>query len=84
MGKASITKTTTKTFNILQVELDMLTFDESFRRIRQNFRYTGFECYKCGRHFLDNEKISLIITDKGNKVVCHDCGSEIKQELEEE
>lgn len=83
MGRVTFTKTTTKTYNILQVALDFLAFNKSYRRIRGNSRYPGFECYQCRRHFQDGEKISLALTDKGNKVLCHDCGMEIKAKLEE-
>lgn len=47
-------------------------------------KYKMFECYVCNKDFKDDDKISLIITDKGNKVVCHGCGVEIKKELEDE
>ena len=84
MSKLTITKTTTKRYNIQQIALDMMCFDESYRRIRGNMRNKLFSCHSCGRNFQDGEKMSLIITDKGNKMVCHKCGEEIKAELGEE
>ena len=36
----------------------------------------------CKHHFEDGEKISLAITDKGNKTICHDCAVEIQKEME--
>jgi transcription elongation factor Elf1 len=68
----------------MQIGLDMITFDETYRTIRANHRYQGFSCYVCNKSFKDGDKISLIITDKGNKVVCHGCGVDIKHELEVE
>lgn len=81
MTKLTITKTTTKHYNIQQIGLDMMCFNESYRRIRGKMKNKLFSCHSCGRNFLDGEKISLIITDKGNKMVCHQCGVEIKEEL---
>lgn len=77
-----ITKVRTTVYNITHVAIDLLTFDEQFREIRNNYRYKGFECYACNRPFKDGEKISLIFTDKGNKTVCHECGTKFKTELE--
>lgn len=63
--------------------LDFAAFDETWRRIRCNRGYKGFECYSCGRHFKDGEKISVIFTNKGNKTVCNKCGTEIIGQLEQ-
>jgi hypothetical protein len=74
--------TTTTKYKITQAGLDMMHFDESYRRIRGNYKYKGFECFMCKHHFEDGEKISLAITDKGNKTICHDCAVEIQKEME--
>ncbi len=84
MSKLEIVKTKTTKYIIQQIALDFMTFDEKFRNIRENYKYQGFECYACGKHFNNGDKVSVIFTDKGNKVVCHDCGVEIKNELEVE
>jgi len=84
MSKLEIIKTRTTKYIIRQIGLDMFTFNEAFRRIRGEMKYKMFECYVCNKDFKDDDKISLIITDKGNKVVCHGCGVEIKKELEDE
>ncbi|MBA1335893.1 MAG: hypothetical protein HPY66_1711 [Firmicutes bacterium] len=76
-----ITKTRTTTYRISHVYLDMMVFNENFRRIRADHKYQGFECFSCGKHFQDDEKISVIFTDKGNKTVCHECGAKFKEEL---
>ena len=81
MSKLIITKTRTTTYNIQQISLDMLTFNESYRRIRGEMKHKMFDCHSCGKDFKDGDKISLIITDRGNEVVCHDCGIEILKEL---
>lgn len=78
-----ITKTKTTSYNILQVGIDMFTFDESYRRVRGGAKYKGFQCYSCNKKFKDDEKISLAITDKGNKTLCHSCAVEFKTELED-
>ena len=82
MGTPQIVKTRTTTFSITQVAIDFLTFDQKYREIRGGFRYKGFQCYSCGKHFEDGEKLSLALTDKGNKIVCHECGMKFKEELE--
>lgn len=84
MSKLEIIKTKTTKYSIKQIGLDMFTFNEAFRRIRGEMKYKMFECYVCNKDFKDGDKISLIITDKGNKAVCHDCGTEIQKELEAE
>jgi len=84
MSNPQITKTITKTtrYNITQVGIDFMEFNERYRQIRGSSKYKGFECYSCNKHFEDGEKISLIFTDKGNKTVCHECGIKFKNELE--
>ena len=77
----TITKTKTTTYDITNVYLDMMIFNESFRRIRKNYKYTGFSCFNCGKSFQDGEKISVIFTKKGNKTVCHECGEIFANEL---
>jgi protein-arginine kinase activator protein McsA len=79
-----ITKTKTTVYNISQVGIDMMEFNERYRQIRGNMNYKGFSCYSCNKHFEDGEKISLIITDKGNRTVCHKCGMKFKDELEDD
>jgi len=82
MSKLTITRTTVTHYRINQIALDLLTFDESYRRIRGRMKNKLFDCFSCKRDFTDGEKISLIIiTGSGNKVVCHGCGVEIEKEL---
>jgi hypothetical protein len=77
-----IQKTTTKSFKVLHVKGDILTFDERYRNIRKNMKYRGFGCFNCSRKFKDGERFGLIITDKGNKTVCNECVDKISKELE--
>lgn len=77
-----IQKTITKSFNIQQVSTDFCTFDENYRRIRGGARYKGFQCFSCNNKFIDGSRIGLIITNKGNKVVCQSCAIEIKNKME--
>jgi len=84
MSKLTITKTTVTHYHINQIALDFLTFDESYRRIREKMKNKLFNCFSCKRDFVDGEKISLIIiAGSRNKVVCHSCGAEIEKELGE-
>lgn len=77
-----IIKGRTTTYKILQVGIDMFVFDESYRRIRGGAKYKGFQCYACNKKFSDGEKISLAITNKGNKTLCNACATQFESELE--
>ncbi len=79
-----ITKTRTTVYDITHVAIDFAVFDERWRRIRGSFRYKGFKCYSCGKHFQDGELISVIFTNRGNKTVCAGCGAKFASELLEE
>jgi predicted SprT family Zn-dependent metalloprotease len=79
-----ITKTRTTRYKILHVDVDAFTFDEHWRRIRGESRYKGFECYACDKHFKNGDRMGLIFTDKGNRVVCQECAKEIAKELAKE
>ena len=69
-----ITKTTTRHYTILKVALDMFTYDKSFREIRSRHRCQYSECFSCGHHFKDGEKMSLaIVSSTTNKMLCHNC-----------
>ncbi len=82
MGMPEIVKTKTTRYEITNVAIDFLIFNESFRRIRGNRKYKGFQCYNCNHKFEDGEKMSLIFTNKGNKTVCRKCGDLFNKELE--
>jgi len=72
-----ITKTVVRHYTIQKVSVDMFTYDERFREIRSRYRYQCSECFACGHHFMDGEKISLaIVSGTTNKVLCHDCAGE--------
>jgi rRNA maturation endonuclease Nob1 len=76
-----IVKTKKTVYSIKQVAIDFAVFNERWREIRGRFRYKGFECYACNKHFQDGESIGLIFTDRGNKTVCKECGTKFKAEL---
>jgi len=77
-----ITRTRTTIYKVTQVAVDFLEFSEEFIRIRKGFKYQGFQCFSCHKKFEMGEKISLFITNKGNKVACQKCGVEAKEQLE--
>lgn len=78
---ASIDRTRTTTYNIRQARAGMFIFDEDYRRIRGSFRYKGFQCFNCHYRFKNGDKIGLAITDRGNKVLCHQCAKKFESEL---
>jgi RNase P subunit RPR2 len=79
-----IIKTRTTVYNITNVSIDFATFDETWRRIRGNYKYKGFECYSCHKPFMDGERIGVIFTNRGNKTVCRECGIKFVAELKTE
>ena len=79
----TITKTTTKNYVFHQVGLDFMEFTESYKTIRAKARYRGFECFKCKKPFDLGERISLGLSNQGNKVFCRKCAKEIKEYIEE-
>ena len=76
------THTVRTTYKILQIGIDMLKFDESYRRIRGNMKNKMFNCHKCKKAFQDGDMISLLITNKGNKAACHKCADKFSKEME--
>lgn len=76
-----IIKKKTTVYNIEHVNVAFSVFDETWRRIRGNFRYKGFECYACNKQFNDMDPIGLIFTNRGNKTVCQECGAKFETEL---
>lgn len=79
-GKPQVVKTVT--YDVLEVCLDFLTYDERFRSIRKQGGGPQFaECFVCDRHFADGEMIGLAITSGGNKPVCRACGTKLQKQL---
>lgn len=71
-------------YKITHVAIDFLEFNEDYVRIRERYKYQGFQCFKCSHKFEIGEMVSLIFTSKGNKTVCKKCGEEIEKQLGEE
>jgi hypothetical protein len=76
-----ITKVKKTTYKIFQVAVDFFTFNERYKQIRQKFSDQGFDCFICKRPFKPGEKIGLVVTNKGNKVVCRKCAEKVSKEL---
>ena len=76
-----IIKTKTTHYEVLQVRDDILTFDKQFVDIRKKYKYKGFECFNCNKHFIVGERIGLMVTNKGNKTVCNGCAKEFAKKL---
>lgn len=66
----SYSKTKTTNYKISSLGIDTFTYDEGFREARRGSRYRMESCHKCTKKFNDGEKITLAITDKGNKTLC--------------
>lgn len=76
-----IVKTRTNVYEINAVALGFSVFNETWKRIRGSHNYKGFECYNCNKSFNDGEEISIIFTNRGNKVVCRECAIKFQSEL---
>lgn len=84
MGKPQVIETTVTRYDVLQVGLDVFTYDDKFRTIRETVGgYQASECFACGRAFKDGESIGLAITSRGNRAVCQTCGAKLLKELKE-
>lgn len=77
-----IIKTKKITYNVQSVIIDYSVFDIIWRTVRARFKYKGFTCFVCNKEFIDREKISMLLTDKGNKVACNCCAAKIKIQIE--
>lgn len=54
-----------------------------FRKTRENLGlHCNKTCFKCGRKFKDEDDAFLIITNKGNKIICESCNTECCAESE--
>lgn len=75
-----ITKTVTQTFEVHIIKYNFATYNAEWRRIRENHKYKGFNCFSCGKLFVEGEAIAVAFCNKGNKVICELCGYEIEKE----
>lgn len=74
----TFTKTTTKTYEIVNIKNQPLfKFNSTYRMIRGEAKYHGFNCFKCGNPFVEDEDIYLwTMKNTKNKVVCEKCNRE--------
>ncbi len=72
------------TYEVEAVRLDFVQFTETYRDIRKYSRDKMFDCFSCGRDFEDGDMVSLALTDKGNKALCHDCAVVLEKQLKEQ
>jgi len=59
-------------------------YTKQWRRIRAEMEKKLDACWLCHKNFEDNEAIYLMITSKGNKVLCTDCAKDLLVKLGEE
>lgn len=76
-----IIRTRTIVYKILGVALDAFVYNEAVRRVRNKMKRKCNKCFSCNKNFADEEKISVIFTSKGNRVVCRECAIRFKNEL---
>jgi len=76
-----IVKNKKTVYTVKQVFLDFIEFDELWRREREKSQiYKGFSCFNCEKKFIDGEKMSVLVTDKRNKVACKKCGEKLLEQ----
>lgn len=80
-----IIRTVTKKYKVTNVAIDIFTFDASFRKIRNRFKYKGFSCFRCFSKFKDGEKMSLLqFSNHPNRMACKRCATLCDKLLKEE
>lgn len=67
----------TATFTASQCQIDWIEMTPRFREIRAGARNKMDKCHWCKHPFADGEKMSLAISDKGNKVLCRSCAEQL-------
>ncbi len=60
---------------IFQMRVDWVQYGPAWRKIN----YDHYECYFCEQEFQDGETLSIILTNLGNHVICHDCAVAYKE-----
>ena len=72
-------------YKIRDVAVDFLTFDESYKSIRERSDYQGFSCFKCEQPFEIGDKMGLLMMHKHlNRVLCRKCAMKIQRGLKNE
>lgn len=77
MNKTTIKKTVT---TYLKIRSNFLIYDEKYIRIRKKVGGGLLGCFHCGNKPPMEDKIGLLITDKGNKITCSRYSKEIESE----
>ena len=59
-------------------------YDEAWRNIHGSRKNKKSKCFACNKKFEHGEQMTLLYTDRGNKIVCEPCGEKFQAELEQE
>lgn len=76
------TVTSVKTYTPQWLRFPYTTYTTVFREIRRKTQYKGDNCFKCDKHFEDNEELGLVaVINVGNKFFCKTCIEEISEDI---
>lgn len=78
----SITKTVTTKYKVSSVSRNFLVLNENNRKTRPG-AFGAFKCFLCDQSLGTGDKLEIIETDKGQKIVCKQCADDIEGKLEE-
>lgn len=82
VGGVDIVKRVETRWVVVKVSRDgAFCFDEVWRSIRSKAKYKGSACFRCNSRFSDGQGMALAITNRGNRVVCHECAAELREAL---
>jgi hypothetical protein len=77
----SFEKVTVTVCEPVWVSVNYSQYTDSFKKIRDNMKYTASSCFKCSKDFVVGENIGLACFKKiGNKVLCKECAEYVAQE----
>jgi hypothetical protein len=79
----TITKTITTVYKVFDITKNFLVLNENNRQTRPG-AFGAFGCFVCDMPLGTGDKLEVIETDKGQKIVCVQCAEDIKRKLEEE
>jgi hypothetical protein len=78
-----ITKTITTVYKVFDITKNFLVLNENNRQTRPG-AFGAFTCFMCEKPLGTGDRLEIIETDKGQKIVCRQCAEDIKRKLEEE
>ena len=61
------------------LQKDFCVMSQQYKAIREKFKNPMLSCVWCKHKFIDGEIIALGCSNKGNKVLCQKCATELEE-----